>query len=298
MSRFTGAAALWVGLTLGTVGAAAEAAPPQLLLDAAQGQEAAAREIEDMPPERLDWAGELTGVTGSGGPVRVYLRSESSPEARRSPEWVAGYARGAAGEVVLFPSRGRSWPDRSLEGLLVHELTHVLVARAAGGRPVPRWFNEGVAMAASGATTVEDQTRFLFERLRTGRVPLSQIDAWFQGGPGDVRRAYAVAGALVGDMVERHGPAMVAETLRELRSGVPFAEAYRRVTGETLAEAEALFWQTRGGFLQRYLPFLTSSLALWMLGALLVLVALWRRRQKTKKLEEQWEAQGLGDDDT
>lgn len=275
---------------------AVAAPPPQLLLDAEEGQEAAAREIESMSPELLATARELTGLPDFGGPVRIYLRSESSTEARRSPEWVAGYARGATGEVVLFPARGRSWPNRSLTGLLVHELTHVLVARATGNRPVPRWFNEGVAMAASGAVTMEGQTRFLFERLRTGEVPLAQLDLWFQRGPGDVRRAYAVAGAFVQEVIRRHGTGAVADILREVRTGTPFPQAYRRVTGESLATAEAAFWEARGGFLERYVPFLTSSLALWMFGALLVLVALWRRRQKTKRLEETWEAQGLGDE--
>lgn len=290
---------LSAGIAFAIGGAPVEAAAPRLLLDVADGQEAAAREIEAMPPDRLEWAGRLTGLTdleGAGGPVRIYLRAESSTEARRMPGWVAGYARGNAGEVVLFPSRGRSWPDRSLEGLLIHELTHVLVARAAGGRPVPRWFNEGVAMAASGAATVEDQTRFLFERLRTGRVPLAQVDLWFGGNAGDVRRAYAVAGAFVRSLIERHGPEVVADVLQNVRSGVRFEDAFHRATGESLAAAESTFWEDRGGWVERYVPFLTSSLALWMLGALLVLVALWRRRKKTKELEAKWEAQGLGDD--
>lgn len=278
------------------VAVVASGGPPRLLLDVEEGQEAAAREIEAMPPERLELARQLTGLADVGGPVRVSLRSESSREARLLPDWVAGYARGETGEVVLFPSRGRSWPDRSLESLLVHELTHVLVARSTGGRAVPRWFNEGVALAASGAATVEDQTRFLFERLRTGRVPLAQLDLWFQGGPAEVRRAYAVAGALVREIIRRHGPGVVARILGRVRSGEPFAEAYFHVTGEALSTMEERFWQTRGGFLHRYLPFLTSSLALWMLGALLVLIAVWRRRQKTKELEAKWEAQGLGEE--
>ena len=35
----------------------------------------------------------------------------------------------------------------TLEDVLRHEVAHVLISRAAGGRAVPRWFHEGVAMS-------------------------------------------------------------------------------------------------------------------------------------------------------
>jgi hypothetical protein len=40
----------------------------------------------------------------------------------------------------------------------------VLITRAAGGRPVPRWFHEGLAMAAERTWGFEDQAR-LFQEL-------------------------------------------------------------------------------------------------------------------------------------
>lgn len=280
------AALLWAGSAWG---ARPEPSPEAFwVVDAARGLDAAAVEIRDFDPRRLATALELTGLPDGGGRVLVAIRSERSPEAAQVPGWVAGYARGRTGEVVLFPSRGRSWPDRSLESLFEHELTHVLVARAARGRPVPRWFNEGVAMAASRSPGLEDWTRFALERMRTGPVPLSQLDARFTGGEAQVRRAYAVAGAFVRHLVDRHGTAAVARTLALVGEGVPFEEAFRRATGESLGQAQATFWDTRGG-LFRYLPFLTSSIAVWLLVTLLALIAVWRRRRKTAELERKWQ---------
>ena len=59
-----------------------------------------------------------------------------------------GRPLGDQGLIVLLPERVPSYPDSSLDDVLLHETAHVLVARAAGGRPLPRWFQEGMAMIA------------------------------------------------------------------------------------------------------------------------------------------------------
>ena len=55
---------------------------------------------------------------------------------------MSGYALSRESVVVLLPERILSYPHGSLEEVLRHELAHVLIARAAGQRPVPRWLNE------------------------------------------------------------------------------------------------------------------------------------------------------------
>jgi hypothetical protein len=44
-----------------------------------------------------------------------------------------------------------------LEAVLCHEVAHILIARAADGRAVPRWFNEGLAVVAERAWHFEDR---------------------------------------------------------------------------------------------------------------------------------------------
>jgi len=39
----------------------------------------------------------------------------------------------------------------------VHELVHIVLARAYGSVPVPRWFHEGLAMTLSGELLFEEQ---------------------------------------------------------------------------------------------------------------------------------------------
>ena len=91
---------------------------------------------------------DLVGLDMPGESITVVLVSESQDLARATPRYIAGFARSEAGTVVLFPERTVAYPHDSLEDVLLHEIAHVLIARAAGGAPVPRWFHEGVALAA------------------------------------------------------------------------------------------------------------------------------------------------------
>jgi hypothetical protein len=62
------------------------------------------------------------------------LATESSDWARGVSPWIAGFAVGSD-LVVLFPARSPSYPDNTLEDVLRHEVTHVLIWRAAAVSP-------------------------------------------------------------------------------------------------------------------------------------------------------------------
>jgi hypothetical protein len=261
---------------------------PQLLVDAPPELEAVAARIRALPPGRLEAASRLAGLFRAGPPVRVILAPEGSPLAAAVPPWVSGYADPAAGVVVLMPAREPSYPDSSLEDLLRHEVAHVLIGRAAGGRPVPRWFQEGLAMIAGQSWGLEDRGRLTLALFADRRIPLSELDGHFAGSQGMVQRAYAVAGAFVRDLVERHGPRVPGEVLSGLADGLSFPEAYRRASGETLAAAEDSFWD-RQTFWYRWVPLLTSSVTLWLAVTLLALWAMAKRRARDAAQRKLWE---------
>ena len=99
----------------------------------------------------------LLRLDDPGGAIRVVLASDTSDWARQVPPTTAGFAVGEDSLVVLFPSRSLTYPHDTLEDVLHHEVAHVLIARAAGGRPVPRWFHEGLAMTAERTWGFEDR---------------------------------------------------------------------------------------------------------------------------------------------
>jgi len=215
--------------------------------------------------------------------------SLTATPARSAPDWASGYAYGNSGTVVIIPARAGTYPYGSLQSLLHHEVTHVLVARAAGGRPVPRWFNEGLAMVAAREWTMGDRSRLFVELLPGNRVPASRLDDLFdRGSRAGADRAYALSAAYVRDLVDRYGVDFPGAVLAGIARGESFEEAFRRSTGVTLDDATAAFY-SRTNFWNLWLPALTSGATLWTAVTLLALWAAKRRREKSNRIRQTWE---------
>ena len=229
---------------------------------------------------------DLVGLDASGLPIRVVLAPESAPEARGVPPWVTGYTDGLSNVVVLLPERTPSYPDGGLEEVLAHEVAHVLVFRASGGRHVARWFNEGVAMLAGRSWRLRDETTLALSLFSSDRVALWKLDDLFAGERRDVERAYALSGALVQDLLERYGTAVPRVTLARVAHGDSFEEALRGATGATLTEIGASFAERQATW-KRWLPVLTSGAVLWFAISVLAIVAFVRRRLTRAELPEE-----------
>jgi hypothetical protein len=284
MSALT--AAVLISLALGS--SAAPSHLPSLIVEAPEALQGLADEFAALPPERFSAAMSLMGLAEAGEPITVVLAPEGSPEAMSAEDWVAGYAYGALGRVVLLVDRTPRYPDGSLAELLDHEVAHVLIARAAGNRQVPRWFNEGLSMVAGHAWGFSDRSRLALAMVTRSDLPLSELDQQFGGHRGEVARAYALAGALVRDLLSRFGPDTAARILRDVRLGLSFEEAFRRSTGRSVQSLETSFWR-RHSFTYRWVPLLTSSFTLWAGIVLLALVAFKRRRQRDAEIRARWE---------
>ena len=113
------------------------AEPPHLVIEAPQPLLPLAERLRGMSPLAFLPVMELVGLEHPGPPILVVLALEGSEPARLAPSWAAGYAVGRAGMVVLLPERIPSYPYGSIEAVLEHEVAHVLIARAARGRPIP-----------------------------------------------------------------------------------------------------------------------------------------------------------------
>jgi hypothetical protein len=268
-------------------------AGPLVVVEAPASLAGEAAQVRGFPATTLQPVLHLVGLEGpgeAGPPITVVLAPEDSPEARSAPPWVTGYAHGESSIVVLLPARVPRYPDRSLAGLYRHEIAHVLIDRAAAGAEVPRWFHEGVAMAAGREWGLEDRTRLAFAVLVKGEVPLERLDRAFAGGENEVAAAYALAEDLVQDLLARHRSAepLTAAILRGMREGETFEASFQAATGESLAAAEASYWKRRT-FWNRWVPIVASSATLWILITGLALVAFQRRRARDARIRQLWE---------
>lgn len=264
----------------------AQARPPILEIDAPSSLRTVAERVGRFPLSGLADAMRLAGLTDPGPAINVLLIAEDSELARRTPSWISGFADGGRSLVVLFPERTRLYPTDSLEALLQHEVAHVLFSRAARGRPVPRWFNEGLALAAERQVGFEDRSRVAWTRIRHGEIALSDLERLFTGGPAATRRAYAVAGALVHDVLQRHGDASAGRILAGLGRDQPFALAFEEATGEPLAAAVERFW--RRPVWIRWVAFAGRPLYQWMVITVLALCAICAHRRRRAEQRRRW----------
>lgn len=230
----------------------------------------------------------LLGLREAGDPIRLVLVPEASSAARSTPTWIAGYAFSADGIAILFPERTPTYPDSTFEELVLHEVGHILVARASASRPLPRWFNEGLALFIGRPWRLEDRSRLTWALLSGRQVDLSRLEPYFHSDRVAAGHAYALAGAFVQDLVRRRGGESIARILAGVGAGASFEEAFRRAVGVDLARAETSFWG-RHTFWYRWIPILTSSLTLWLGVTALALVAFRRRRARDAALRALWE---------
>ena len=292
--------AIIVGALLATCGVAAAVRAQslgsiELVVDAPAELESVASHVRNFDTTRLAGVMRLTGIQDTERPIRMVLMPEQSATARDTPVWVAGFADSAHDLVVLFPSRIGSYPYGTLEGVVYHEVAHVLINRAANGRRVPRWFNEGLASAAEQTWGLEDRSRFTWELLVRRTLTVTQLETLFGQGRRDAARAYVLSEALVRDILQRHGSRTAARLLRRMGDGTSFEAALYATTGLTISEHLRLFWD-RHAVWKRWIALAGRPFTLWSFATFLALVAIWRHRHRRFERRQRWEMEERAED--
>lgn len=262
--------------------------PPSLVIDAPPELAAARSRLASFDRAPLAGIVRIVGLAEPGAPIQVVLADETSTVARESSSWTAGFAISNAGLIVLFPSRAPVYPHDTLEDVLRHEVAHVLIGRAAGGRPVARWFHEGLAVAVERPWDLEDRSRLVWELIAGPRLTVREIDRLFDGGQGAQARAYSLSAALVRDIIREHGGEAPASILRLVTAGVPFDRAVATVAGRPLGAVQDGFWN-RQRVWTVWMPLVTSGEAFWLGVIVLAALAVWRRRRHSAKIRRRWE---------
>ncbi len=262
--------------------------PPPLIFEAPPRFAPLADRLQKVNPQTVSVAMELVGLQTTGPPITITLVPEDAEIARHTPSWVSGYALIPSGTIVLFPDRQVSYPHGSLEGLLLHELTHVFVMRVARGHTGPRWFEEGIAMVASGERDLEDRAWGFWIGLTATPTALEDMNRLFGEGPPSVQKAYLLSEALVRYLMTSLGSDIPRRILAERADGVPFEDAVQTVTGRSLLELESGFWTQQTAW-RRWIPVMTSSTIVWIVIMLVAWAAFRKQRRRAAAVKRQWE---------
>ena len=272
-----------------TTGVSAQA-PPALVIEAPPELAAARQRLNTYDLRPLSSIVRLVGLDAPGPPITVVLAGDDSAVAKEVTPWTAGFALGDAGLIVLFPSRSPAYPHDTLEDVLRHEVAHVLIARAARGQRVPRWFHEGLAVAVERPWGLRDQSRLATELVFGPRLTIREIDGLFAGSESAQSRGYSLAAAVVRDLMDEHGSAAPAAILRALADGRSFDNAVAQVAGRSIQAIETDFWNRQRTW-TLWIPVATSTTVVWLAVMGLAAFAVRRRHQRSAAIRQGWVAE-------
>ena len=263
------------------------AVSPQFIIEAPESLQPLAAHLKGVHPQSLQRMMNVMGLEHPGPPIRVILAPNGSPLAQEAPEWMAGYALSHTSTIVLLTDRVFSYPNDSLNGVFLHEIAHILAHRAAGEQPLPRWFDEGLAMMAARTWDFEDRARLIWAMVSGTHVSLDELNALFIKDETSVRRAYILAHAFTLDLLEHTRRDVPKRILAKVQQGLPFPEAFVQTTLMTITQAEEEFWG-RQTLWNRWLPVATSSGMVWLAITLLTFWAFGRQRKRAAAMKKQW----------
>jgi len=251
------------------------------------------RELMDI--HREAWA-TITGDLGAEIDDSMIVRVGRDPEEMAAlaplssppPEYASGVTYPRLGLILLTLTAPDSWERPDMDSLYRHELSHLALARAVGGREVPRWFAEGLASYQAGEYSI-GRIRTLWSASLSGEVvPFAELSARFPSRPHEVNVAYAQSADVVSLM--RDGDAD-AERFRgliaELRAGRTFDEAFSEAYGIGLPSFERR-WRTRLKERFQAFPLLFTGGSIWVLISMLLVVAYVRRRRRDRRVLARW----------
>ncbi len=124
-------------------------------------------------------------------------------------------------------------------GTLTHELTHILVGRAAGGTSalVPIWLNEGLAEYGNLDQGLS-YDYFLEWAIDTNRLtPFSRLRT-FPGDPDLIIVSYGQSRSIVDHLISNYGGEKIAETLAKIAAGVNADIAIREIYGKSVQQLD------------------------------------------------------------
>jgi hypothetical protein len=217
-------------------------------------------------------AGEMESLAPAGAPY---------------PTYAEGVAYSGLGLVLLTLNPRYANANYDLKQVFRHELAHLALHDAVGDRHVPRWFNEGFAVLASGETSFDRLWVLYTATLSDRLIPLSEVERSFPNDENDASIAYAQAVDIVRFLVRREDAHRFRSLVQSLRDGNDLDHAARHAYAIDLKTLEH---EWREDVAKRYTfwPVLFSGTAVWAFALGLFGLAWRKRRKRARATLERW----------
>jgi len=218
--------------------------------------------------------------------IDVALLANDDERGRNVPPWIVGLALEPS-RIVIFHERVLAYPYDSLESVFRHEVAHLALTAGAGGRPLPRWFHEGVAMSVDRGWDTAGRLRLLLEM--TGNPATADLTRLFASSSQPAAaQAYGLSAALVADIERRHGRTAPARIAGRVASGMPFPAAFEQETHETPDAAAERAWRGYRRWTM-WVSALTGENAIWGLIVILAILASIVQARRRARRRARWD---------
>jgi len=207
--------------------------------------------------------------------------------------WVGGISRTPSGQIAVKGPYLLPQP-RDYEGLLRHELLHVLLARNVEEAFLPRWLNEGIVMVLSKENRWGSMAR-LARMYASGRlIPYYNLDFAFLPLGDEVLSgdAYAEALSLTRFLIDRFGEKGFWDLVRAMRRE-PFETALLQATG--LKPGQFYNAWRDSMWLPAIIITAASAFSLFEIMAVILILAWFRKRRQNLALLAQWDEEEWAD---
>jgi hypothetical protein len=247
--------------------------------------------------------GELGDQLGQNVLGRVHVRigrttgemRKLAPRGAGYPEYASGVAYSEIGLVLLTEEPRFPGEQHDLLEVFRHELAHVALYDALAGKSVPRWFNEGFAVHASGEAVASRLQTLWTATLAGNLLPLKDLTASFPADANTASVAYAEAADLVRYLLRSHEAHRFRSLIERVRGG----ESFERALGDAYATDLASFeYEWRQEVARRYTfwPVLFSGTTIWAIGLVLIVWGYRRRKQQAQTTMARWAVEEAAED--
>ncbi|HMR05939.1 MAG TPA: peptidase MA family metallohydrolase [Polyangiaceae bacterium] len=210
-----------------------------------------------------------------------------APEGAPFPKYAAGVAYSNLRFVLLTIHPVHPNSRHELSEVFRHELAHVALHEAVKGRHVPRWFNEGFAVFASGESSFPRMQTLWTATLSNDLLPLKRMERSFPEDAQTASVAYAEAADVVRFLVRKQDKERFTAMIDRIQGGQGFEPAMRDSYGVDLAGLE---YEWREDVARRYTfwPVLFSGSFIWAFAIGLFAWGFRRRKKRDKVTLARW----------
>lgn len=203
------------------------------------------------------------------------------------PKWGDGLAAPVKNLIIL---KSANWmpPGTDNDAIAIHELTHIVLNRAVKGNPIPRWFNEGLAVFYSGEKGYAASTLISKALITNSIIPLSDIDEVLQFHKEKAQLAYQQSYLAVDYLFRQYRSDAAKQIIHKLGEGIEINQAFIEIIDRDLWEFEDEWYhyikqKYRWHFLIEIDNYLwVLILALFIFGFIVI-------RRRNKRTIERWQ---------